>query len=89
MKNSMVHVLLLLLVFGSIQTADGQSRKGTAAATFLTLGVGARATAVGHAFTAMATGADGLFWNAGGYCTTPPVLWTARIGDVLESQVVC
>ncbi|MXW65062.1 MAG: PorV/PorQ family protein [Bacteroidetes bacterium SB0662_bin_6] len=72
MKNPMAHVLLLLLVFGSTQTADGQSRKGTAAATFLTLGVGARATAVGHAFTAVATGADGLFWNPAGIARPHP-----------------
>lgn len=72
MKYSMVHVLLLLLVFGSTQTADGQSRKGTASATFLTLGVGARATAVGQAFTAMATGADGLFWNVAGIARPHP-----------------
>jgi hypothetical protein len=43
-----------------------QSRVGTAAATFLTIGTGARANALGHAYTASATGAEALFWNPAG-----------------------
>ena len=84
MKNSMVHVLLLLLVFGSTRTADGQSRKGTAAATFLTLGVGARASAVGHAYTAMATGVDGLFWNTAGIARPHPT--SGQRGSVMVAN---
>src|SRR5690606_7197533 len=55
-------VMLLL----SAAPAAAQSRVGTAAATFLTLGTGARGSSVGHAYTAAATGADGLFWNPSG-----------------------
>ncbi len=43
-----------------------QNRTGTTAAAFLTLGTGARGQAVGHAYTALATGADALFWNPAG-----------------------
>lgn len=50
----------------SAAPAAAQSRVGTAAATFLTLGTGARGSSVGHAYTAAATGADGLFWNPSG-----------------------
>ena len=46
--------------------SDDQSRVGTTAATFLTLGAGAPGASLGHAYTATATGADALFWNPGG-----------------------
>jgi len=46
--------------------ASAQSRVGTSAATFLTIGTGARANAIGHAFTASATGAEALHWNPAG-----------------------
>lgn len=47
-------------------TTHAQSKVGTTAAPFLTLGTGARATGLGHAYTAMATGPDALFWNPSG-----------------------
>lgn len=50
--------LLLLIV-----PAQAQNRVGTTAAPFLTLGTGARGQALGHAYTATATGGDALFWN--------------------------
>lgn len=48
--------------------ADGfaQSRAGTTAATFLTLGTGARGQGLGHAYTTLARGGDALFWNPAG-----------------------
>ena len=57
-------ILLLALFF----TADlkAQSKVGTTAAPFLTLGTGSRASALGHAYTASANGADALFWNVSG-----------------------
>lgn len=47
-------------------TVSAQNRTGTTAAAFLTLGTGARGQGVGHAYTALATGADALFWNPAG-----------------------
>lgn len=44
----------------------GQSKAGTTAATFLTIGNGARGSALGHANTSSAKGADALFWNISG-----------------------
>lgn len=44
----------------------GQSRAGTTAAPFLTLGTGARSQGLGHAYTALAVGGDALFWNPAG-----------------------
>ncbi len=46
--------------------ALAQSRVSTSAAAFLTLGTGARGQALGHAYTAVATGADALYWNPAG-----------------------
>ncbi len=57
-------LVMLVGVFGG--DAWAQSRVGTTAATFLTIGTGARGQALGHAYTALATGADALFWNPAG-----------------------
>lgn len=45
---------------------QAQSKVGTTAAPFLTIGTGARATGLGHAYTASARGVDALFWNISG-----------------------
>lgn len=44
----------------------GGQRSGTAAAQFLKIGVGARATAMGEAFVAVANDASSLYWNPAG-----------------------
>ena len=59
-------MIALVVATGDIHSAVAQSRAGTTAATFLTVGTGARGTALGHAYTAMASGADAMFWNPGG-----------------------
>ena len=72
MRASLTFVPALLLALASLpaagpaQTAQAQSRVGTTAATFLTLGSGARGASLGNAYTAIATGPDALFWNPGG-----------------------
>ena len=67
-KCSVVPYLLLLVGLVSLipTVTLAQSRTGTTAASFLTIGTGARGQALGHAYTAMATGADALFWNPAG-----------------------
>lgn len=59
-------VLALTLLLAVPQQIMAQSRVGTSAAVFLTLGNGARASALGHAYTATSRGADALFWNPSG-----------------------
>ena len=44
----------------------GAQRAGTATAQFLKIGVGARATAMGETFVAVANDASALFWNPAG-----------------------
>ncbi len=63
-RGAVLGALVLLLALPAPLRA--QSRVGTTAATFLTLGTGARGQSLGHAYTALATGADALFWNPGG-----------------------
>lgn len=55
--------------------ASSVSNVGTTAATFLNIGVGSRANAMGGAFTAMANDATALYWNPAGLsqCEHPEV----------------
>ena len=46
--------------------AQNVSRSGTTAASFLQIGVGSRATALGGAFTATVDDATALYWNPAG-----------------------
>ncbi len=55
-----------MVLAGASGVSYAQSRAGTTAAPFLTLGAGARGSSLGHAYTAMATNVDALFWNPGG-----------------------
>jgi hypothetical protein len=64
-------VLLVVLALGASE-AMAQSRVSTTAAHFLTLGTGAQGTALGHAYTTMATGGDALFWNPAGIARMGP-----------------
>lgn len=55
--------LIVLLILSATVSVEAQNRVGTTAAPFLTLGVGAKASALGHANTVNSSGAEGLFWN--------------------------
>ena len=57
--------LLSMTMLYFAPSVNAQSRVGTTAGTFLTVGAGARGSALGNAYTAEATGPDGLFWNPG------------------------
>jgi hypothetical protein len=63
-------ILLIALILCMTCTVVAQSRSGTTAAAFLTIGTGARGQSLGHAYTALATGADALFWNPAGAART-------------------
>ena len=66
MNRLLLAFALSTLLLGTPAEAYAQSRVGTTAAPFLTLGTGARGQALGHAYTALATGGDALFWNPAG-----------------------
>lgn len=60
--NKILYVVLALLLAPAVHA---QSRVGTTAAPFLTLGTGARTNSLGHAAVSTAVGAEALFWNPG------------------------
>lgn len=66
MRRILTCLTLLVALALSGSEVLAQSRVSTTAAHFLTLGTGAQGTAVGHAYTAIATGGDALFWNPAG-----------------------
>lgn len=49
----------------------GEENAGTSSAQFLRVPVGARAVAMGQAYSAMATDCSGIFWNPAGLMRTP------------------
>ena len=67
MKNmNRITILLILLFFAGSTVLKAQSRVGTTAAPFLTMGVGAKNLALGHAGTVNTSGAEAIFWNPAG-----------------------
>ena len=80
--NSIVMLTLLITGFSlTLQEkvfAQSIGRVGTTAAPFLKIGVGARALAMGEAYTTLSEDATGLFWNPAGL---------AKL-DALECQMV-
>lgn len=56
----------VLIIFTVCSTIFGQSKVGTAAAGFLTIPIGPRASAMGGAFTAVADDGTCAYWNIGG-----------------------
>jgi hypothetical protein len=58
--------LIIVLIAGLSSIGFAQSRVGTSAAPFLTMGNGAKALALGHANTVNTSGAEALFWNPAG-----------------------
>ena len=60
--------ILIIIIFLSLPSEDsfGQSKTGTSAAAFLSIGVGARAIGMGEAYVAVSNDALALYWNPGG-----------------------
>ena len=68
-KSLFVFSLLILSwnqVYSQLVPVLGGQRAGTAAAQFLKIGVGGRATAMGEAFVAVTNDASALYWNPAG-----------------------
>ncbi|MBU1097605.1 MAG: hypothetical protein CVV23_11635 [Ignavibacteriae bacterium HGW-Ignavibacteriae-2] len=64
-----INVLLLILLVPamlSAQFVSDVSKRGTTAASFLSISQGARAAGMGSAFTAVADDPSAIFWNAAG-----------------------
>jgi opacity protein-like surface antigen len=70
-----VSFIAVMIVFSSIATAQtfksNVSKKGTTAASFLSIGQGARALSMGGAFVAIADDPSSLYWNPAGIADIP------------------
>jgi len=65
MKHILLVTILSLLVC-TLSNSQELSKVGTTAAPFLQIPVGARATALGESYTAIANGAESMYWNPAG-----------------------
>lgn len=61
-KNKIV-ILLTLILTAQLLIAGGVTKKGTSAATFLRIPVGARASGMGSSFVSMIDDPSALYWN--------------------------
>jgi hypothetical protein len=78
MKRIITYLLLIIFLI-TVNTAQAQftvagfrskvSKVGTVAVPFLTIGIGARANAMGGAFTSVANDVTALYWNPAGIAT--------------------
>jgi hypothetical protein len=66
MKRIIITIVWSVLFITGIAFAAADDGAGTASATFLKLGQGARPSAMGEAFTAVASDADASYWNPAG-----------------------
>ena len=74
------YIILACLFISSTIVGQTVSKVGTTAAQFLKIGIGARALALGGAYSAIADDASALYWNPGGLSRIP----TFRIRPNLE-----
>ena len=66
MKTFLLCLVLIGLLFPGLLFAQGVSKTGTVAATFLEIPVGASAVGMGSAFVSLANDATSLYWNPAG-----------------------
>ncbi len=65
-KYKIISVVMLFVLASGAFAQEGVSKTGTTAAKFLSIGIGARANAMGGAFSAVANDATALHWNPAG-----------------------
>jgi opacity protein-like surface antigen len=66
MKRLIIGVLVALAAAGPVSTAQNVSKRGTTAATFLSIAQGARGAAMGGAFVAVVDDPSAMYWNPAG-----------------------
>lgn len=74
MNKITIKIMTLILAFGLVSTSSGQlfrstSKVGTTSAQFLKIGAGARATAMGGAYTALSDDIYSVYYNPAGIAT--------------------
>ncbi|HWN80516.1 MAG TPA: PorV/PorQ family protein [Candidatus Udaeobacter sp.] len=66
MRRTCVLALMLAFAAGQAQATEIFEKVGTIGGQFLKIGIGARATAMGEAYTSIADDATAVFWNPAG-----------------------
>ena len=65
-KSFSIPVIVIFIVLNVFVNADDVTKTGTTAAKFLSIGIGARANAMGGSFSSIADDASALYWNPAG-----------------------
>ena len=65
-RKILIPLLMIIISFTSFTYSDQFAPVGTSVAQFLEIGVGARATGMGEAYTVMTNDATAVFWNPAG-----------------------
>lgn len=86
MKILAMSAILIVLPAAGRAAGFGSSAKATSAAGFLKMGAGARATAMGNAYSAVADEASALYWNPAGLTRIKDKSLTFMHADYLESS---
>ncbi|NQV15152.1 PorV/PorQ family protein [bacterium] len=68
MRNSqkILRIATFILACGLLTNVTAVSKRGTTAASFLEIGIGARGTSMGNAFVAVVDDVNSLYWNPSG-----------------------
>ena len=66
MRRSLWRVLVVIISIMTLACAGYANGPGTTGANFLKIGVGARAAALGDAFTVIVNDSTSLYWNPAG-----------------------
>ena len=84
-----IALIFLALAVWSGNSFAGTAQTGTTSLNFLKLGVGARAAAMGGAFSAISDDASACFWNPAGLSDAPPLevffMHNRWIADISQS----
>jgi hypothetical protein len=64
--KKIINIVLLLIILSVFSFGQEFAPVGTAVAQFLEINLGARGTAMGHAYTTLSENADAVFWNPAG-----------------------
>ena len=85
MKYQSIMLLIMVLCTACLQDSEGQDI--TDAASFLKIGAGARAVALGGAFVAVADDASAGYWNPAGLTQLPgPIISLADRASALDTE---
>ena len=66
MRNVLLAIFSSTIILAQLDNTESITKTGTTAAQFLKIGVDARASAMGNAFTAMRGDISSIYWNPAG-----------------------